>query len=149
MKKDFLDSFEGNYKIFILLFIAGIFIPPFLGISAVYLLAKRYEDEPKFIDNKFFSYIIIFISAVFLLGLTEQDVFKHILLIMAFSLIFAIITYIPLFYWVKFDYDKHKKRIRNIYDTKLGKTYLKIKKTVEKIRYDLKKDKKRFKTKKL
>ncbi len=104
----FLNEFKGSYFIFSILFVVGIFIPPFIPISLVYLNIKRYHEEIKFFDINYKIYIFSLALQIFLLNLMNKDMFSKIIPILILGVIIGTIIYIPAYIIFKKDYHEYK-----------------------------------------
>jgi hypothetical protein len=127
IKKEILDSFEGNYRLLILFVVIGVFLPPVLAFSGVYFLAKTYDKDPEFFDYKILTFFLILTGyLVFIGAMVGDNIFNMFKVSVLGSIILTIMIYPFVHIWVKYDYNLHKKRIRGIQDTKIGK-YMKYK----------------------
>lgn len=152
-KKNFLSSFNGKYEVFITYLIAGIFIPPALAFAGVYFLAKRYEEEPRLLDQKMAAFFLILAGHLLIIGSLAGLKYPgnaysvgNILKVSLFGSLAATAFIYPLVYaWVRYDYLKYKKRIRGFRDTRVGKFLARIRISSERKKQDTRKKTKKGK----
>lgn len=143
--RNLLDSFEGNKRILLVLFIAGIFMPPLLAFAAVYLLAKRYDHDPMVIDDRLLAFFLVLLGHLVFIGIVVRDNIANVFKVAVLgTIVITLVVYPFIFLWIRYDFQKHNKRIRGIRDTKFGRF---VRKKYENVKGDLKQKRKSKKLK--